>query len=471
MYDNHDADHSNFDYGKFPQLARTEYSREAQQRKLHNGLQRWFFFNAITFGNSSTSIVAGPYWRSNPRLAYSDPVSALILAAQYQNNHLYVYPEHRDHDPELGDLYPANTPYLLISQGSSHSDKPFLDAIASTLAAFRPEVRELLASKGALMPTLQLIFRMSNRPVRNLGDYLSGRAHPTVFKGNDIDTQKMIRMAHEMQASDVPPLVRLKVVEEDQSVVGRDYFDVGPREHLFDTPSAIARIHRTTARQRRMVVSAEASIDLNDRKLLWEWHVLRGDPRKITIRPLNADSSVVELIVPFHETEPIAPRSDMRSSRVDVGVFVHNGVHWSAPGFVSILFPANEERIYDKQGRIESVVYADPANGGPYIDPALITPINWRDDYHYNPTGELLGWTRHRDDTSTAFTPHGHQVTLADDQGRPLEAQPVRYVVSPRGDQAPLLDWQLDSRVIRYEYDSPTDRTGRIRPESEAGDR
>ncbi len=463
LYDNHDADHSNFSYDEFPQLTRTEYGPEAQKRQLHNGLQRWFFFNAITFGNSSTSVVSGPFWRSNPRLAYSSPITALILAAQYAANHLYVYPEHRDHDGELGDLYPANTPYLLISQGSSHSDKPFLDAIASTLAAFRPEVRQLLASKGAVMPTLQMIFRMSNRSVKNLGDYLSGRAHPTVFNSSDLDTKKMVQMAHDMKASDVPPIVRLRVVEEDETVVGRDYFDVGAREHLFDTPQAIARIHRSTARERRMVVSAESSVDLNDRPLLWEWHILRGDSRKITIKPLNKDSSLVEIIIPFHEEEPIEPRSNMRSSRVDIGAFVHNGVHWSAPGFVSVLFPANEERTYDKQGRIESVVYTDPAEGGPYIDPALITPVNWRDDYHYDSSGKLLGWTRTRGTEREEFTAEGSLVTQLDDLGRPIETQAVQYAARGRGDNPPLLEQQPGAERQIIEYASPTDRVGRVK--------
>ena len=50
----------------------------------------------------------------------------------------------------------------------------------------------------------------------------------------------MATMAHEMTLENIPPVVLLEVVEEDQAVAGRDYFGAAG-EQLFDTPSAIAR--------------------------------------------------------------------------------------------------------------------------------------------------------------------------------------------------------------------------------------
>ena len=81
----------------------------------------------VTFGNSSTS--APPQLGgSNPRSYYVFPFGLSFLYNQYTRNNLYIYPEHRDHDPGhngkndgYGDLYPTNTPYLIISQGSSGS--------------------------------------------------------------------------------------------------------------------------------------------------------------------------------------------------------------------------------------------------------------------------------------------------------------------------------------------------------------
>ena len=59
------------------------------------------------------------------------------------------------HATAYGDVYPANTPYVITSQGSSGSDQVFLSAVACTLAAFRPETKELLVRTGTLMPTVQ----------------------------------------------------------------------------------------------------------------------------------------------------------------------------------------------------------------------------------------------------------------------------------------------------------------------------
>src|SRR5207249_2111857 len=175
---NHDGDHSNMHYQSFPQLTRIEFSKEARAAKVHLGLQAQMFFNGVVLGNSSTAITQGPYWRSQPRLAYTNARTMLALYNQYVSNHLYVYPEHRDHDPGhngkgdgYGDVYPTNTPFVLISQGSSGSDIVFLDAVACTLAAFRPETKKQLMRHGTLMPTVQMIFRTSNKNVARPEDY------------------------------------------------------------------------------------------------------------------------------------------------------------------------------------------------------------------------------------------------------------------------------------------------------------
>src|SRR5205823_7180659 len=102
-------------------------------------------------------------------------------------------------------------------------------------------------------------------------------------------------------------------------------------EELADTPCVIARIVRGKNYRRRLVVSAEGSFDLNKRPLSFTWVVLRGDKSKITIKPRNPQQSVAEIVVPYHPRRPIAPGSPLESNRVDIGVFVNNGTHYSAP--------------------------------------------------------------------------------------------------------------------------------------------
>ncbi len=362
-YDNRDGEHSPLDLRPWPQLRKVQYSPADIKARRHWALQPRTLPHVV-FGNSSTS--APPTLSgSNPRTYYCSAMGLGILQRHYLEHNLYIYPEHRDHDPGhngvgdgFGDLYPTNTPYLLISQGSSGSDQPFMRALPFTLAAFRPEVKKKLIESGLLMPTVQMVFRSSNRHLKGPGEYLSGKAHPTVFEGSWVDPLKMVRLAHDIRLDNIPPLVKLRVVEEDEAVPGRDFFDrPALSEKHSDTVSVIARIWRGAGYRRRLVVSAEKSLDVNRKPLTFTWVVLRGDDKRIHIKPRNKSGSVAEISVAYHQRRPVAPGSALESNRVDIGVFAHNGVHYSAPGFVTFFSLDSEGRTYDDRGRIVEIGY------------------------------------------------------------------------------------------------------------------
>lgn len=364
-YDNRDGDHSPFDVRRFPQLQRVVYTPDMIRDKVHWAAARQVH-PFVVLGNSSTSAPPNQ-GGSNPRQYYSSTNGLAFLAGQYLANNLYVYPEHRDHDPGrnglgpggeegFGDLYPTNTPYLLISQGSSGSDQPILHAVASVLAAFRPDVKTKLVDNGMLMPTVQMIFRMAASPLQP-GDYLTGKAHPTAFDGGRLDVVKMLELAHGITVDDLPPLVRLKVLAEERPRPGADFFEPSGTEKLADTPQVVARIFRGKEQRRRMIVSAELTKDLNNRPLRFEWKVLRGDPDDIHIRPKNDAGSVVEIDVGAPKRRPVVPSSPLESNRIDIGVFAHNGKHWSAPGFVTWFGIDHEARTYDDKGRVAEIAY------------------------------------------------------------------------------------------------------------------
>lgn len=379
-YDNRDREHSGLNLAPWPQLRKVAYTDEERQRRADWGIQsRVLPF--VVFGNSSTASGVG-HGGSNTRELYTHPVGLQLLHAQYRQHNLYIYPEHVDHDPGhngtpgYGDLYPTNTPYLLTSQGSSGSDQPFMRAMPFLLAAFRPEVKEKLMVTGTLMPTIQMLFRTCNKHLADPGEYLTGKAHPTVFDGRWVDVQNMVRMAHDMTLKTLPPVVHIKVIEEDEPRNGRDFFDAPafPAEVLAqrypgsefaqrnleqhaDTPAVIARIRRGRNFLRRIVVSAAESVDLNQRPLTFHWVVLRGDAETIRLRRLDAAGTQVEIVVPYTGRGPVLPGSALQSNRVDIGVFVHNGVYYSAPAFVTFFSLDNEARTYDAQGRILEIGY------------------------------------------------------------------------------------------------------------------
>ena len=430
LYDNRDNGHSLLSKELFPQISHVEYSANARTAGVHYGVNSRLLFNAITLGNSSTAVTDSRLWRSQARLVLTTPELVARTYQHYVNDHLYVFPEHRDHDPERGDLFPANTPYMIISQGSSGSDRPIMRAVGAILAAFRPDVKAFLRDKHLVVPTVQMIFRSGLKSVKTPQDYLSAKAHPSVFEAADIDLEKMIHRARNLRAEAVPPRVQIAVVEESKPRPGIDYF--GPTkadEILFDTPSAIARIVRSTAHEKRMVISAAKTADPNGLPLKFAWKVLRGDADKITIKPLAGDASVVELRIQWHRRMPVPFKPELTTDRVDIAVFAHNGENYSAPAFVSLFYPPNQSRRYDRAGRILEIDYDALDLQDRYVDPVLFAQRVWRDRYHYTEDGQLIGWDRISRHSTRRFTRHGARVVETDARGRPTKAERIRYEI------------------------------------------
>lgn len=404
-YDNRDREHSGLNLTLWPQLQKVSYTDEERQRRADWALQSRIIPHVV-FGNSST---ASPVEQggSNTRQLYTHPQGLQRLYEQYRQHNLYIYPEHLDHDPGhngtpgYGDLYPTNTPYLITSQGSSGSDQPFMRALPFLLAAFRPEVKRKLLETGTLMPTIQMIFRMGNKHLTQAKDYLTGKAHPSVFEGGWVDVHKMVLMAQEITLQTLPPVVQLQVISEDEPRLGRDFFEVSlPQRHPdqavaqrnleqhADTPAVIARIHRSTQFLRRIVVDASTSFDSNQRPLTFHWQILRGDPEQIKLRPLDTASRRVEMVVPYHGRRPVLPGAALESNRVDIGVFVRNGVYYSAPAFVTFFSLDNEARTYDPQGRILEIGYGTGEATAKVID--WLAFFAWLEPHTAGPVAALV---------------------------------------------------------------------------------
>lgn len=437
LYENRDRGHSRLPPEAHPQLTHVAYDAEAREAGLDYGLSGRVIFDAPLIGNSSTAVKAGPLWRSLPRLALTQEGGAQNLYQNYLAGQMHVYPEHRDHDPEHGDLIPANTPYFLISQGSSGSDQPHLEALAMIFAALRPETKAFLHEHQLLAPTVQMVFRRSLMPVRSRAAYLSGLAHPSVIPKDQINLMRMVQLANALTPETVPPMVRLAVLSEEDAAEGIAYFGEGLTERLFDTPAAIARIWRSHAYRRRMIVSAEATRDPNGRILEFVWRVLRGDPARTRIEPLDDQGRRARITIDWQLPRPVPGHPDILSNRVDIGVFARNGAHDSAPGFISVLLPQHETRRYgpgpDGELRIESRDFR--VLGGGYADPVLFPHANWRDVYRYGESGLLQGWERQGAEGEMRFDAAGRMIAANG-------PQPVRHVVERPDGEAPRIRLQ-----------------------------
>ncbi|MFH0937783.1 MAG: hypothetical protein V1899_00630 [Planctomycetota bacterium] len=140
-----------------------------------------------------------------------------------------------------------------------------------------------------------------------------------------------------------------------------------PRDILARSRKFISTAHgqqTTAARATQTKISAcpchppETSFDPNQHPLTFHWVTLRGDAEKIKIKPLNEARSRAEILVSYHDRQPIAPGSPLESNRVDIGVFAHNGMYYSAPAFITLVSLDHEARTYDTDGRILEIGYS-----------------------------------------------------------------------------------------------------------------
>ncbi len=396
-YENRDGGHSLFNTAEWPQLHVYEPSEEEKKHGAAPGAAMAVRPLAL-IGNAS---MAAPADRggSIPRLYEASSAGMNFLTNQYLNNNLFFYPSHQDHKAGWngvggwGDLYPANIPSVVISQGSSGSDQPFLRAFIAAAAALPPDTQRQLISSHMLMPVLQSLFRQSNKQVRKEEDYFTGAAHPPVFRAENIDEDRFVRNAHGLTPFAIPPLMLLAVKSETpEPQNGRDFFELPTigSEKLADSPCVIARIFRGSAFRREMTVSAHRTGNLGGHPLQFRWTLLQGDARRVRIEP-SGDGTEAKISVAWHPE--IISASGLASHRVDIGVFATNGLTWSAPAFITFFMLPNELRQYRDDGRLEEINYE---TGNPHPGLPSSNDLRWLNLGHkmspadHTPGGKLL---------------------------------------------------------------------------------
>jgi hypothetical protein len=458
LYVNRDNGHSALVTTNFPGLTPVVYGEDAKAKQVNIGLPNANFGYPV-IGNASIAITAGPYWRSMPRAIQTDQVQPIISFQLMLANQCWFYPAHRDFTAETGDLYPVNTPYYIISKGSSTTDLPFMQAVTATMAAFRPETKQALISRGLLVPTLQMILRATQKTIKTPDDYLTGLAHPVVFDSANLNVDAMVRLSHELTPQTIPAPTVLRTLKDAKTEIGIDYFDLRT-EGLFDTPFAIARIIRgVRTRTRSMTIEAMVP-GLPSPPSPFIWKVLQGDPAKITIKPLTPNASQVEITLAYHGIYRPTPGAWM-TSRVDIGCFLKTGERYAMPSIVSFSYLPNEERLYRDDGNIQSVDYMNANHR--YSDPVLTMPKTWKDLYDYDSKAQFKGWYRtKRTGAPERFTYAGHKVLGVDKLNRPIRACSVQYMPRQQGENRPPELTYVDSmqQVFVYSYSSDDDVIG-----------
>lgn len=373
-YENRDGQHSPLHTEQYPQLQ--VYKGAAGDTGAAKQVRSMPLLGNCSMASAATQLGC------LPRIYMMDPGGNRFLAQQYLLNNLFIYPEHQDYDiggngaagGGYGDLLPVNTPCLLISQGSSFTDQPFLRALLSATAAFPPDTQKLLIEKHLLMPTLQSIFRRAYKAVEKPEDYFTGKAHPPVFDGALIDEEKMVNLAHEMTPEKIPPLVQLHVIEETKIEPGKNFFELASPHpwQLSDTPVSIARILRGNEAEHGMLIGFDKTFSLAKSPMKMRAALLQGDPRFVQLES-QSGGDVMRLRVRW--APPVITATGIRSHRIDIGIFAENASSASAPAIISFYMLPNEMHFYDEKGRVSEIQYQthNPDFGLPVTD----TDVRW----------------------------------------------------------------------------------------------
>lgn len=427
LYNNLDAGHSTMDLKFFPEMTAVKYCPAAISNRIEaTGATMLNFGGVPVIGNCSMAMTEGPDWRSIAR--YAQGFTVQYLLSQYLGNAIYVYPQHHDYLPTVADdVFPSRTPYLLIAPGSSWTDKPILAAMASALAAMKPETKKEIVRRHLLAPVMQYLLHASLNVVEKREDYLKPQAHPLILNGARLDTLKLVELAHALETNALPPLVAFRVTRESGARARPfiDFFDLAGGERLFETPFAVARVFRNMNYSRQYTFEAAPVSADPSRKITYHWILVQGDPEHVRIKTRGEDNRIADVEIdyqgPLFDTPFGVP-----SSRVDIALVGDDGRHYSPAAFFSCFFLRNEKRVYSEQKRIISVDYASESDA--YVEPEVSLRKNWKDLYVFDSLGRISGWTRFRDgEVPVSYTSNGERVTKADPSGNPIKSIKVKY--------------------------------------------
>ena len=431
LYVNRDGGHSQLAVGDFPNLTAVRYDTPAREYGLHLDTPNTLFGGTPVFGNISRGRTKGAFWRSMARVSFTDPGIAPRMDLFYRNNQFWVLPAVNDvGKPEIGDVFPANAPFQLVSLGISWSDQPFIRAALAASASFRRPTKQVLIRRHLLAPTLQWLFRRTQKGVRTEEDYLSPAAHPTAFDAKRLDAAELVKRAHDLKMEEVPPAVSLSLINSRLFPVNvpqpvRDYPDT-VSELLFATPSAICMILRSPDGERTFLVRAQTWPE-QDPNATFAWRVVNGPAAAVKISaPLGETING-----PENGFAQITIDRRHLTNRIDVACFAKTThTSFGAPSIISFYPIPQEKRTYRPDGQIAAIDYTNPDRV--YSDPAIALPRHWTDTYNYTPDGRPLGFTRsYNGEASASFTVKGERIVERNPDGTPKRLVKVKYM--PRG--------------------------------------
>ncbi len=435
VYMNRDRAHSVLNAGDFPLLTTVKLAPDAVKRSLDLDHPNIIFPGRFSIVNASRARINTPLWRSMARAAMTEPGLAMRMYHAYVNNQIVFFPANKDFGVEgIGDVFPAVAPFQVVSKGISWSDQPFMRAVLAATASFRRPTKEGILRRNLGGPTIQWILRRTRKGVKGEKDYLSSKAHPTVFDAQSLDVKAIAELAHSLKPNEIPPAVGIAPVNSRlfpirMPIPGRDYSDT-QGECLFAAPCAICLVLRGPDAERSFMINAR-TLPENDPEAVFTWKVVHGPESAVKIsRPLGETIRGPEQGL----AQIVLDRRNL-NERVDVAVFAKShGTEYGAPSFISFYPIPFEKRVYDGK-RLVSIDNSNPERV--YCDPLVAIPRRWKDTYKYSKDGLMLGFVRsYNGEDTVEFKSPTERIVEKNPDGTPKTLQRVKYVPRKTGDKA-----------------------------------
>lgn len=320
LYMNRDGFHSRLDKAKFPGLTEVKLDSEGQKRRAALDAPNMKFPYPV-FGNCSRALVTTKFWRSLPRALTTINLKKLPLMERfYLSNQFWVYPANADYPPvgTNGNCFLSVTPYWIVTQGASWTDKYYLSAALEVSRSLKAEVKMSAVSKGLLPSLIQMIIRRSLLSVADENDYFTGAAHPTCFPPQGLNMEKLKSLSASI--TDVPPVATLAV-----SLSKRD----SGMKCLYANRLAAAFI-------------------LPDDDCAEELYIQATGGDQVRFEVVHGDADKVQIVKISDNVAKVTINSKDLASRIDIAAFAKNRTsQWGAPSFVCFAKKTNASGYAD----------------------------------------------------------------------------------------------------------------------------
>ena len=315
LYMNRARQHALLNVGGYPGLTSVSLDKGGRDRGLDVDMPNVLFPYPV-FGNCSRALLDSLYWRSIPRqMMTTDSAELNRMARFYLSNQTWVFPANADCPPvgTNGDVFASIAPYWMTTAGRSYSDLPYLRLALEASRSLKADVKKEIVRRGLLAPTIQVLIRKSFHSVTNEADYLSARAHPTVFLPGGVNKSRLVAAAKALTVEEIPPLAVVSV-SADQPAEPAKF-----PELTYATGFAWAYVLRSDTWTRTFVISAKGAS---------EFAFVQTHGSGVDVKVEKEAPDRAKVTIDRHGMSP--------TNRVDIAVFGRNpGTGWGNPSYVS----------------------------------------------------------------------------------------------------------------------------------------